>query len=306
MNEYAAFSSHYCTQNRILFFVAVKKGQHPQELIAHRCIETLAETFIIDSAAGMSVCGDADVSLRKLAKQAMAAADMHWIRGWRSFQLFLPEEEENNHRFFERNRKEYTGISSIYYIEELMQCLRQIHAHINKARFIRKDAIRHQFTDFAFCVNDKLAKAGLEHLSFEQEEMQQEAESYAVFFQVYEDKIGRIEEYIRAEGSKQEIIQIKEYIASHLEYKILLQDIADEVHLTRTYISSLFKKETGMNINDYITKEKLLYAKNLLLEGESISSTVEKTGIQSESYFSRLFRKEYHMTPSAFVKEHRK
>ena len=182
-----------------------------------------------------------------------------------------------------------------------------INEYVLKSPFIGKDVILHCFIDFAFSVNSKLEDAGIGKYSFTQEEIPAGLigeESYSAIYQTYDKRMRYISDNIKTESSLQIIVQIKEYIASHLGNKILLQDIAEEVHLTRTYVSSLFKKETGININDYITKEKLRYAQNLMLSGETISNVVEKVGIQSESYFCKLFRKECHMTPSQFVKEY--
>lgn len=307
IKEYAKFSFHYCTENKIVFLIVLKCGSSPMQLISHRCMETLTSNFFMEVSAGTSEPGNEHSLLKQLVKQAMAAADMRWISGWNCAHFYSLKREKDNMRFFSEAHTMYVEGKSIYQIGTLIRYLTLINEYILKSPFIGKDVILHCFIDFAFSVNSKLEDAGIGKYSFTQEEIPAGLigeESYSAIYQTYDKRMRYISDNIKTESSLQIIVQIKEYIASHLGNKILLQDIAEEVHLTRTYVSSLFKKETGININDYITKEKLRYAQNLMLSGETISNVVEKVGIQSESYFCKLFRKECHMTPSQFVKEY--
>ena len=56
----------------------------------------------------------------------------------------------------------------------------------------------------------------------------------------------------RKETRSSLVLQIHQYIERHLSEDVSLQAIGDHVHLHPTYISAMYKQETGENISDYI------------------------------------------------------
>ena len=64
------------------------------------------------------------------------------------------------------------------------------------------------------------------------------------------------------------------------------------------YLSKKFKTEIGISISEYIAKEKIDAAKNLLISGDNkITKICDQLGFGSQSYFSELFKKYTGMTP---------
>lgn len=95
-----------------------------------------------------------------------------------------------------------------------------------------------------------------------------------------------------------------QYVVSHVEENITLEDVAAEVHVTKSYIGKLFKQRTGYNFTDYVTKIKMEHAKALLRTGEYKNYEVsEKLGYSSTDYFCRLFKQYSGMTPLEFRKQ---
>lgn len=93
------------------------------------------------------------------------------------------------------------------------------------------------------------------------------------------------------------------YVMEHVEENIKLDDIANEVHISRDYIGKLFKQKTGSNFIDYVTKVKMEHAKYLLGTGEYKNYEVsEKLGYSSSDYFCRLFKSYTGHTPIEFRK----
>ncbi|HEY8910674.1 MAG TPA: response regulator [Desulfosporosinus sp.] len=93
------------------------------------------------------------------------------------------------------------------------------------------------------------------------------------------------------------------YITEHIEEDINLELIANEVHVSKDYLGKLFKQKTGVNVNDYLTKIKMEYAKHLLGTGEYKNYEVsEKLGYSSPDYFCRLFKNYTGFTPLQFRK----
>lgn len=90
----------------------------------------------------------------------------------------------------------------------------------------------------------------------------------------------------------------RNYVLTHLHYQISLQDIADACGLTKSYLSTRFKQETGLTISAFILHERIKEAKNLLcfstLSCQEIGNTL---AFSSQSYFSDIFRRETGLTP---------
>lgn len=79
---------------------------------------------------------------------------------------------------------------------------------------------------------------------------------------------------------------------------------ASELGISGNYLSRLVKKSTGRSVGDWIDIVRIQRAKRLLSETRlSIIDVAAEIGIEDQSYFSRLFKKETGMTPSAFRKE---
>ncbi len=89
----------------------------------------------------------------------------------------------------------------------------------------------------------------------------------------------------------------KNYFAPDLSVKIL----AEHIYLTPTYLSSLFKKETGMTISEYVTKVRIEKSKELLLDPQiKLFEVARKVGYSDANYYSKAFSKQMGMTPSTF------
>lgn len=92
------------------------------------------------------------------------------------------------------------------------------------------------------------------------------------------------------------------YIYSHLHTKITLPELAKHVSLSPSYLSRLFKQETGMSISSYISLQKIETAKNMLLFSEySPAEVAQILGYPSQSYFTETFRKATGTTPKRYT-----
>lgn len=305
IKEYTINSAYYHTENALVFFGASEECSHPQKAVAHRCVETLAQSFSILSSAGVSATHNGDTAFCQLQKEAASAAKMCYISGWRAVYCYSREQLDKSREEILSLRKTLGNIHSVYQITSLENYLESINNIILHAQFIRYSMVKHIFTDFAFFLNELLSKEpDLSGLAFTLDEMSLDnAEEYSGLLQRYREKLTLISSRLEYQGNIGLIHEVKSYIEKNIDERILLEDIAEAVHLSRTYISTLFKKETGENINSYMTRQKLHYAKELLIKGLSIGEIIEKVGIQSESYFSKLFREQYGMPPAKYLRE---
>ena len=111
--------------------------------------------------------------------------------------------------------------------------------------------------------------------------------------------------YVTVNFKEQENLQrIKEYIADNLGKDISLEMIAPKFDYTPTYFSRYFKKSVGVNFLEYLTRERLQFAKKLLLSTEDeIRLIALRAGFYSANSFSRTFRQYEGISPSQFRKK---
>lgn len=101
----------------------------------------------------------------------------------------------------------------------------------------------------------------------------------------------------------EEITSIINFIKQNYSNKIYLSDISDYVHLSPSYISSLFKRQTGVTVSEYITIFRIATAKKLLLEKYGkISEIAYNTGFYDVHHFTRAFKKYEGLTPGEYKK----
>lgn len=100
------------------------------------------------------------------------------------------------------------------------------------------------------------------------------------------------------------IQEVMDYVELHYDEKILMEDIAAKVHLSRTYLSVLFKKETGEKFSDYLQRIRLENSSVLLRDTKlSMQEIAEKTGFFDLAHFSRAFKDNYKCSPSEYRKQ---
>ncbi|NWL87655.1 MULTISPECIES: response regulator transcription factor [unclassified Paenibacillus] len=99
------------------------------------------------------------------------------------------------------------------------------------------------------------------------------------------------------------IRQVKQIIKNNYQHDISLTDVGNEVYLSPGYLSILFKKETGMNFSKYLTDYRLRKADYLLTQTNmKINDIAENVGIENPSYFCKLFKNKYGVSPMQYRK----
>jgi len=97
--------------------------------------------------------------------------------------------------------------------------------------------------------------------------------------------------------------QVMAYVAAHLNENLSVADIAAHVGSSASHVSSTFSKHVGTPLSSYITAERLNKAAVLLaLDTISIGEVSTVVGINDNSYFAKLFKKKYGMTPMQYRK----
>lgn len=88
---------------------------------------------------------------------------------------------------------------------------------------------------------------------------------------------------------------------NYMDSELSTKNLADQVFLTTSYLSGLFKKETGGNISDFIRSVRIEAAKLKLRESnDSLKEISEKVGYTDPNYFAKMFKKEVGRSPSDY------
>jgi AraC-like DNA-binding protein len=91
------------------------------------------------------------------------------------------------------------------------------------------------------------------------------------------------------------------FITANFRQDIDSTDIANSADIHPKYAMSIFKKSTGMTLNDYVNLLRLSYAQSLLMRDEhNVLSVAMQSGFGSLSAFNKSFRKIAGMSPSDF------
>ena len=94
----------------------------------------------------------------------------------------------------------------------------------------------------------------------------------------------------------------KQYIFAHLHSRLTVQEIADELKIHPSYLSTLFKKQEGVSIYKYILNQKIDLVKNLLTYSDySFLEIANYLGFVSQSHLGKQFKTATGMT----LKEYR-
>ena len=100
-----------------------------------------------------------------------------------------------------------------------------------------------------------------------------------------------------------EIEAAVKYIHLHLHVPVTLEETAEAAGISASYLSRLFKKETGMLFVDYIQKERIEAACNMLTYSDYTAAQIsEYLCFSTQSYFIKIFRKYTGTTPAKYKK----
>lgn len=95
-----------------------------------------------------------------------------------------------------------------------------------------------------------------------------------------------------------DIMQVVEYVNSHIGMELKLEQVADIVHKNSSYLSRQFKKETGLSFSEFVTHQRIKRATYLLEQTElPIERIAEEIGVANGQYFSTLYKRETNRSP---------
>lgn len=95
------------------------------------------------------------------------------------------------------------------------------------------------------------------------------------------------------------------YMVNHFRNKMFLEDVAQYVNLTPTYVSAIFKKEIGKGFKEYLDELRFSYAQQLLLYSDmSVMQVCWESGFEDYPNFIRRFKRHFGVTPMQMRRKH--
>lgn len=96
---------------------------------------------------------------------------------------------------------------------------------------------------------------------------------------------------------------IKQYIDENYRTLGTATEVAQHFFYSREYVHRLFKQWYGISPAEYLTRQKIACARELLAQGRSVSHAFTESGYQSMSSFIRAFRQQTGQTPSEYRRQ---
>ncbi|MCU6708578.1 AraC family transcriptional regulator [Paenibacillus sp. J5C_2022] len=97
------------------------------------------------------------------------------------------------------------------------------------------------------------------------------------------------------------LTRIQQYVDSHLQRELTLEELASVLHLHPNYFSKYFKRHFGVSPLKYVSRKRMEHAKLLLkTSSQSIKEIAQATGFEDANYFSKTFRREVGYSPTEY------
>lgn len=146
----------------------------------------------------------------------------------------------------------------------------------------------------------EINKIGAYDIDFKLSTMNDINEIEKWLFMIHNDIFEEIMEK-RIYYSDNELFLALNYIEKNYQKGITLEDVADYVNLSPSYLSKVFKKELDINFSTYLTKRRIERAKELLENTDMpILNIAIELSYNESNYFSKVFKKVEGMTPSQY------
>lgn len=98
--------------------------------------------------------------------------------------------------------------------------------------------------------------------------------------------------------------RVLELIDARLDARLSVVALASEAGLSPSHFARAFKESTGRSPHRYLLTQRLERGRRLLAApGITISEVAARTGFADQAHFTRLFRREFGLTPGAYLRE---
>jgi two-component system, response regulator YesN len=192
-------------------------------------------------------------------------------------------------------------------IDELLSYSIQENLTPAKSQYLCFKLINHvfEYVHQEFDINVEAVLQEEKYLIFKQLNQLRTMEEHKVWLL---EKIGKLVDYLSDNQMSQKeklLHDVKNYLKENYAQTIGLDEIAGNFHISPAYLSSLFSKNTGVTLFEYIITMRMEKAKELLrTTNNKISDICQQVGYENQRYFNQVFKKNIGTTPGNYRAKH--
>ena len=117
-------------------------------------------------------------------------------------------------------------------------------------------------------------------------------EIFVLHDEMFRDYTTRMQAIRRKEAFSRPVTRCMEYIENHLQEPLSVRLLSEKLGISESYVSTIFKKEIGIPVSEYIRRMRIDTAKTLLQYTEfSCLEIAEYLCFSSDCHFSQVFSK---------------
>ena len=241
-------------------------------------------------------------------QSAVISLQSHFIKGYGS-SIFYGEEMTGQPMASDAVLTEFKELLAEMDMERIRQFANQMFMKIRFSKSAFANDIKN--TCFQLCL--ELYREAERQVSYQRDETEKdEPYLWEKIFQIetlnelknfFDMEIEKIAKAVESnQGFSKAIFRVRKIIEGHyMETDLSTKSLAEQVFLTTTYLSSLFSKETGMTISEYITRVRIEQSMMLLKDNQmKLAEIAQKVGYSDANYYTKAFRKVTGRTPSDY------
>ena len=110
----------------------------------------------------------------------------------------------------------------------------------------------------------------------------------------------------KSEKSNDKMTDIFSFISDNALNKLTMDEICEKTHISKYHLCRIFKENMGVTIWEFIRKRRLSVAKQMLMNTDmKITEIAEKCCFTDSSFFTKVFSREFGITPTAYRAKYR-
>lgn len=249
-------------------------------------------------------------------KNGIQETDIIEVKGQVSSTIFERQEQELPHNPYDQELRELDSIRHGD-VEMLNRSLSE--TYCGEVGQLAKNQIR-QAKNIAICVIALASRAAIsggmipeeafsmvDGYIMKIEDMNNAVKIDAMMRQAEYEFAERVAEIHKNQQKNELVERAKNYIYQNLHSEIIIGEIGQKIGVNSSYLSDLFHRVEGMTIQQYIRKEKIRLAENMLRYSDyEIREIASYLSFCSQSYFGNIFCQQTGMTPAKYRKKYGK
>lgn len=262
----------------------------------------------------------------KYSSECFVAISSEWEDGAMSLPFHFEEVEElmenkfyqtDSHVFMVDEKVDdhlHRSVDDDTYIKQMQQDIKmkditRLREHFGglKSKYKGKNNVSQVYIKFIFSnllkvIYDQLPNTDADSMK-NQIDLLYRATDFQTVIDLVEKNIRRLEEVFSYNPhlAHREVESIKEYIYENYQKELSVEQLAEQVYMAPSYLSHVFKKETGQNLSKFIKAYRMEKAKEMLETTHmKIVNISYEVGYSNVSYFCQSFREYFGVSPQKF------